>query len=87
VLEQELDRSVHVRGLDDVVVVQDQHDLIAARAGGQLVDQHGHQQVERGGRGQAEQRTQPGVETGADPVHRGYRMAPEPGRVVVPAVQ
>src|SRR5207244_904354 len=38
VLNQELKRRVHRLGLDQVVVVNDQQDLIPGRLGGQLVD-------------------------------------------------
>ena len=86
VLQQELDRSVHGRGLDDVVVVENQH-RVGTGIGGQLVDERGHQRLEGSGCGRAEQRAQPSIEARAYPVHRGHHMTPEPGRVVVPGVQ
>ena len=81
VLDQERERVVHLLRADYVVVVEDEQGLVR----GQLVDQRRDQALERGWRGRAEQRGHPFADPGAGPVQRGHRVAPEPGRVVVPA--
>ena len=83
VLEQERERLVHLRRADHVVVIKDQQGLIR----GQFVDQGRDQPLERRRRGRPEQRGDPFGDPGPGPVQRGHRVAPEPGRVVVPRVQ
>ncbi len=55
-LNQELNGRVHELAADQVVVVQDQHHLVLAGLGGQLVDQRRHQPLKRRRRRRAEQR-------------------------------
>ena len=84
VLEEERERLVHLRRADHVVVIEDEPGLLLS---GQVVDQRRDQSLERGRRGRAEQRGDPFAGSGEGPVQRGHRVAPEPGRVVVPCVQ
>ena len=86
VLQQELQRRVYRLGTNRVIVVEDQPHVVRARLG-QLVDQGGHQPVERLRRRGTEQRPDSLADPRPDPVQRGYRVAPEPGRVVVAGVQ
>jgi hypothetical protein len=85
VLEQELERAVHLVGLDQVVVVQDQHHPV--RLGGQLVDQGAHQALERRRRRRPEQRGDLPGHARTHPVQGGDHVPPEPRRVVVALVQ
>jgi hypothetical protein len=85
VLQQEAERLVDRLGLDQVIVVQHQHDRIGHAS--QLVDQRGRHRLE-GSRLLALQ--QPGDRTGnpwARPVQCGGDVAPEPHWVVVGLVQ
>ena len=87
VLEQERQRGVHRLGVDQVVVVEDQHYLFLARLGSQLVDQSRHQPL-KGPRGRrAEQRASVPGYPRAHRVQRSDDMPPEPRRVVVSGVQ
>jgi hypothetical protein len=83
VLDQERERLVHLLCADHVVVVEDEHGLLP----GQIVDQRRDQALERRRRWRAEQRSHPFAGPRPSPVQRGHRVAPEPGRVVVPRVQ
>ena len=83
VLDQERKRLVHLLRVDHVVVVEDKQGLLP----GQIVDQRRDQALERSRRWRAEQRSHPFAGPRTGPVQRGYRVAPEPGRVVVPRVQ
>ena len=83
VLDQERERLVHLLRADHVVVVEDEQGLLP----GQIVDQRRDQALERRRRWRAEQRSHPFARPRTGPVQRGYRVAPEPGRVVVPRVQ
>ncbi len=85
-LQQEPERGVHLVGLDQLVVVQDQQHLLTG-LGGQLVDQRGHQPLKRGWRRRAEQRGDPLGHARAHLVNGGGDMPPAPGRVVVAGVQ
>src|SRR5580693_256461 len=58
-LKQEFKRPVHLLGVDQVVVIEDQHRLVLAGPGGQLVDQRRHQPLERRRRRRPEQRADP----------------------------
>ena len=86
VLQQELQRRVHRLGANHVIVVEDQPYVLGAGLV-QLVDQGGQRSVERLRRRGAEQRCDPFADPRVEPVQRGYRVAPEPGRVVVGGVQ
>jgi hypothetical protein len=55
-LQEEGQRLVHRRGVDQVIVVQDEQRLVAIGPAGQLVDQRGDQAPVRGRGGLAEQR-------------------------------
>ena len=81
VLDEERERLVHLRRADHVVIIEDQQGLVR----GQPVDQRRDQALERRRRGRAEQRGHPFTGPGAGPVQRGHGVAPEPGRVVIPA--
>ena len=70
-----------------MVVIQDQPDLVVGGLGGELIDQRRHQRLKRGRCRRAEQRAHPLFDSRVRPVQRGYRMPPEPGRVVVGRVQ
>ena len=83
VLDQERERLVHLLRADHVVVVEDEQGLLPS----QIVDQCRDQGLERRRRWRAEQRSHPFAGPGTGPVQRGHRVAPEPGRVVVPRVQ
>ncbi len=83
ILQQERHRLMHRPGIDQVVVIQDQDHLIRAGIGSHLVDQGRHQPLSRT-RGQ---RADPPGQPWAGPVQRGHRVAPEPRRVVVAAIQ
>jgi len=87
VVKQEHQRRVHRRGVDQVVVVEDQQHLVPAGLGGQLVDQRRHQPFERGRCRRAQQRADPLADPRPDPVQRRNRVAPKPGRVVVGRIQ
>jgi hypothetical protein len=77
---------VDCRCLDQVVVVQHQHDLVGQ--GGQLVDQGGHHRIEGGGpQATPQQRGDLLGDARADPVERGGGVPPEPRWVVVAGVQ
>ena len=82
-LKQERERLVHLLRADHVIVIEDQQGLIR----GQSVDQGRDQALERRRRGRPEQRGDPFGDPRACAVKRGHRMAPEPGRVVVPHIQ
>ena len=84
VLDQEPERLMHLRRADHVVIVEDKQHLLLP---GQLVDQRRDQPLERRRRGRPEQRGHPVPDPGPRPVQRGHRVAPEPGRVVVPRIQ
>jgi hypothetical protein len=83
-LQQQFQRLVNRRSLDQVIVVQDQHDRLGHI--GQLVDQGGHHHLERG-RQAAGQRGDPFRHPGSDRVQSGGDVAPEAGWVVVAGVQ
>ena len=85
VVQQELQRPVHLRRVDQVVVVDDQRHVVGCR--GELVDQRRHGRGERRRRGAGDQRTDPLGDPGPHPVQRGGDVAPEPHRVVVARVQ
>jgi len=72
---------MHRLGVDQVVVVQDQHHLVGL--GSQLVDQDRHQPLERRRGRRAEQWGDPLGDPGPHRVQRGEDVAPEPRRVVV----
>jgi hypothetical protein len=80
VLKEELDRGMHRRRLDQVIVVQHQHDLLGQLR--QLVDESGHRALQRG-RWRSKQRGHPLGDPGPDRVQGGGHMAPESRRVVV----
>ena len=82
ILQQERHRLVHRPGIDQVIVIQDQQHLIRAGIGGQLIDQD-RQPFRRTRRQWAHPPGQPRP----SPVQRGHRVAPEPGRVAVAAIQ
>ena len=84
VLDQERERLVHLPRSDHVVIVEDKQGLLLP---GQVVDQSRDQPPERRRRGRPEQRRHPFAGPGAGPVQRGHRVAPEPGRIVVPRIQ
>ena len=87
VLEQERQRRVHRLGVDQVVVIENQQHLAVAGLGGQLVDQRCHQPLEGCRRRGAQQEADSLPDPRARPVQRGYRVTPEPHRVVVGCVQ
>ena len=87
VLEQEQERLVHLRGVDQVIVVENQQQLILAGLGGQLVDQRRHQPLERCWCRRAHQRAHPLADTRPRPVQRRHRVPPKPCRVIVASVQ
>ena len=87
VLDQEPERLVHCRRVDQVVVVEHQQRLARIRPGGQFVDQRGHQALVRRRRGRAEERAHPSGEPRPRLVQRGHTMAPEPRRIVIANVQ
>jgi hypothetical protein len=70
-----------------VVVIQHQDHLAVTGLSGQLVDQDRHQPLKRPQRRRAEQRPHPLGQSWPGPIQRGDRVAPEPGRVVVPGIQ
>ena len=84
-LEQEHNRLMHRLGVDQVVVVQHQHQL--TRNGGKLVDQRGHHRLERARRRRAKQRTEPLADPFPHAPQSGGDMAPKPRRVVISGVQ
>jgi hypothetical protein len=85
VLQQQPQRGVHRRRLDQVVVVQHQHQLVGYA--GQLVDQRRHHRLQRGGLQVGKQRARPLGNPRAHPVQRGDHVPPEPRHVVVALVQ
>jgi hypothetical protein len=85
VVEQELHRPVHLGRLDDVVVVDHQHDLVGGR--GELVHQRGDDPRERCARRAGHERADPLDDTDVHAVERGGDVAPEPHRVVVAGVE
>ena len=87
VVEQESHRTVHLLGLDEVVVIEDQQHLPFSRVRHQLVDQPSHQPFERRRCGRTEQRNHPLGDPGPYPVQRGRSMPPKPGRIVVTGVK
>ena len=78
---------MHLLGVDQVVVVEDQHHLVLAGPDGQLVDQRRHQPLKRRRRRRPEQRADPLGDSWPCPVQRGNRVPPEPCRVVVGCLQ
>ena len=87
VLEQERNRLVHLLGVDQVVVVENQQQLILAGRGGQLVDQRRHQPLERCWCRRAQQRAHPLGDARPRPVQRRDCVPPKPRRVIVTSVQ
>ena len=77
---------MHLLGVHQVVVVEDQQQLVLARLDGQLVDQGRHHPLKRGPQ-LAEQRGDPLADPRPRPVQRANHMPPEPHRVVVARVQ
>ena len=75
---------VDLRGLDHVVVIEHQHDVGSHNA--QLIDQRGHDRLDRGGLGLLQQ-GDGGACVWQGPVDRcGYR-SPEEARLIVGLVQ
>ena len=87
VLKQEPKRDVHLLGVDQVVIVEDQQHLAVTALGGQLVDQRRHQPLKRWRRRRAQQRADSLPDPRARPVQRGNHVPPQPHRVVVGRVQ
>ena len=72
------------RGLDQLVVVQDQHHLLGL--GDQIVDQHGQHRLQRR-LAALEQGIDPLTDPGPQLVQGGGDIAPEPRRVTVAGIQ
>jgi hypothetical protein len=85
VLQQQPERAVDRRRLDQVVVVQHQHHLLARV--GQIVDQGGHHRLERGGLHVLEQRGDASGDPRVRAIQRGTDVPPEPHRVIVASVE
>ena len=86
-LQQQADAVVDRRRLDQVVVVDHQHELVAGGPGGELVDQGRHQPL---GRGRVRAAQQPDDLLGhprAHPLQGRGHVAPEPDRVVIAGIQ
>jgi hypothetical protein len=67
-LNQELNRAVHWRGFDQVIVIEDQQRLFVTRLTGEFVDQRRDQPLKRGWRGRAQQRPGPVTDSRPHPV-------------------
>ena len=84
VLEDEGHSLVHLGRLDDVVVVERQHEIVGQRL--DLVEQRREGGIGRcGGRG--EQRQRGLAEFGHGRAHRRHQVGPEQRRIVVPVVE
>jgi hypothetical protein len=84
VLDQEQHRLLHVHGLNDVVVVEHQHDIVGE--GGEVVEQAGDHRLQGGGVGlKHPQRVASDI--GAHLLEGGDDIGPEHCRVAVTAVE
>ena len=73
---------MHLLGLDQVIVIEDQQHLILTGPRGQLVDQRRDQPLKRWRRGRPQQRPGPFADLRPHPLQRRNHVAPKPRRVV-----
>jgi len=84
-IQQQGETGVDRWRLDELVVVQQERDLLGP--GDQLVDEGGHDRLQRGRLGPAEQRGDPLANVDPRPVQRRDDIPPEPHRIVVSGIQ
>ena len=84
VLEQERNAGVHVVALDQVVVLEHEHESLVER--GELVDQRGQHDLDRIGPADAERGERRRADSGRDAAQRLDHIRPETDGVVVGAV-
>jgi hypothetical protein len=87
VLQQEQQRGMKPLGVDQVIVVQDQQQLVITGLGCQLVDQRRNRPMSRNRRQQSRLGRGQLAYPRASPAHRSHGVAPEPCRVVIALVQ